>query len=122
MPAALCLGERRRDVLQIGRDLGHLLLAELEPLGGSPDFLGVVDRMRRVVAVPRLVEPLLGLEELVVGLGDAHTRGAERGGQLVDLTGRARLDGVVDLPWIAAGGADEFGNTQVDQLRIVRHP
>ena len=122
MPAALCLRERRRDVLQIRRDLGHLLLAELEPLGGPPDFLGVVDRMRRVVAVPGLVEALLGLEELIVRLGDAYTRSAERAGQLVDLTGRARLDGVVDLPWVVAGGTDEFGNTQVDQLGIVRHP
>ena len=110
---ALCLGECRRDVLEIGGDLGHLLSTEPQPLGRASDLLGIVDRMCGVVAIPGLLEALLGLKKLFVGLGDARASGTKRAGQLADLAGCARLDRVVDLPRIASGRADEFGNTPI---------
>ena len=79
--------------------------------------------MRGIVTIPRLRRsaswPAVNSS---LGLGDAYAGVAERGGQLADLAGRAGLDRVVDLPRVTAGRTDQFGNTQMDQLRIVRHP
>ena len=78
--------------------------------------------MRRIVAVPCFVEALLGLIELLVGLCDAQARVSEGGGKLADLTRCACLNRVIDLPGVTAGRTDQFGNAEMDQLRIARHP
>ncbi len=119
MAAALRFGEGGGDVLQVDADPGQRVFVQVHHLGSPLHLGGVVDRVCRVVAVPGRIEPLLGGAELVGRLRHGNAGVVERLSQLADLAGSAGLDGVVDLPGITPGGAGQFGDTQVDQRRIV---